>query len=342
VYRILLIAAGTLVLAVTGLACSAIVRKAVRQFRLRRRLELESAVRGRLLELVAEEGDPPARPLTRSAARCETRVAWELLRKLRGDARVPLSELLDQRGELARARRRTRTRGGVGRARAASLLGDAADGAALPDLVKLLSDRDPEVRRIAVRSLGQLGAPEAVPDLLATLHGGHACSPTVIAEALMEIGAVAHPELRIGLGSPEPAQREIAALVLGLTGALDATDDLTGLLAYDPDAAVRRRAGEALGRLGLPAAVPALSETLAVAATGAEREVAARALARIGDPRASPALARALDDPEPDVAVQAALGLALLDERDLLAARADSPHAREALERLGQREARAA
>lgn len=341
-FRILLIAAGALALALVGLVCAAIARKAFRQYTGRRRAELERTVRGRLLELVADDGPPPARPRARRAARCEARMAWELLQKLRGDARRPLTDLLEQRGELAAARRRTRRPGGVGRAHAAALLGDAGHVAAVPDLIALLSDRDPEVRRAAVRSLGKLGAPEAVPHLLAALHARNACSATVIAEALMEIGVAAHRELQAGLASDMPAQREVAAMVLGLTGALAATDALTDLLARDPHPDVRRRAAEALGRLGLPAPVPVLIESLTAARASPEREAAALALGRIGDPRAGPALALALDDPEPDVAVQAALGLVLLDERGRLTARSDSPHAREALERLDQTGALAA
>jgi hypothetical protein len=51
----------------------------------------------------------------------------------------------------------------VHRLRAAEVLGALAVPDGVPDLLRRLDDRNHDVRRAAVRALGRIGAPEAVP-----------------------------------------------------------------------------------------------------------------------------------------------------------------------------------
>ena len=299
-----------------------------------RRERMEAVLRPRLLELAIDPGAGLPAAGSRRQRRCETRLAWEFLRRLRGDARRPLIELLEVRGEIRRARRRTRHPGGVVRARAAALLGDTGDRDSVAAVVRLLGDRDATVRRTAARTLGQIGDPAAIPPLLHALGAARRISTTVIAEALMEIGAAGHDALVAGLRDGSAIERRIAAAVLGLTGAVAAVSDLAGVAAGDGDPGARAAAVEALGRIGLTGGERTLERVLASGRPVAERAAAAEALGRIGDPDAIAVLAAAVDDPDEPVARAAAAALAVLGAEAELALRARQAVAAEQLERL--------
>lgn len=330
----LLWSAGVLSGVLVALVAAAAGRKGVRAVLRARRDALEALLRPRLMALAVDSNERVPHAGSRRVRRCQIRLAWELLRRVRGDARRPLVELLEQLGEIARARRRTRHPGAVMRARAATLLGDVGDRAAVGQLVRLLADRDATARRAAAVALGQIGDPAAVPALLRALAGVRRISATVIAEALMEIGARGHEPLVAGLRAGSATERRIAATVLGLTGAVAAVSDLAGAARGDPDPGVRAGAIEALGRIGLSGGEHALAQTLGSSGVGAERAAAAAALGRIGDPAAIPLLAAALDDPDEPVARAAASALVLLGADAELAIRVDRPVAVEQLERL--------
>ncbi len=98
---------------------------------------------------------------------------------------------------------------------------------ARPDLVALLTDPAPRVRRRAALAIGRVGRPEGVAPLVATL------------------------------GDAEPEVRQMSAFALGLLGDESAAGPL--LLALDdPSPLVQGRAAEALGRLGVPGAAAAV------------------------------------------------------------------------------------
>jgi HEAT repeats len=154
---ILIALAGLLAL----LAGATILCKAWRYWSEHRRVRLETALRPKLFAFLAEDAPDPTHFLPDS--RRELRV-WELLAaglltKLRGEDRRALTGLLEANGALDRARARTRHRSPVWRARAAELLGASGLDAALPDLRRLLRDRDRDVRAAAVRAIGKLGCP---------------------------------------------------------------------------------------------------------------------------------------------------------------------------------------
>lgn len=196
-----------------------------------------------------------------------------------------------------------------------------------PDLVALLTDAEPRVRRRAALAVGRVGLPEGVPPLTGLL-------------------ADADPEVR-----------QMAAFALGLIGEASASAALTQALT-DASPLVRGRAAEALGQIGAkesaaaigtlaaelarhpavaamtpddetwPAAAEAEAFKLALFALvrlGAYEPLAgavlngdapvtawwpvAYALQRIGDPRALPALRRLAAGPGKYTAAFAARGI---------------------------------
>ena len=109
--------------------------------------------------------------------------------------------------------------------------------AAATDLRRLLSDKDPESRRIAAKVLGQIGdlAFEAVPELTKALSDSNSSVRAAAAQALGAMG-------KSGKGA-------LAQLLRSIT---------------DPDAGVREAVAEAIKKIGPPAKddVPKLAELL--------------------------------------------------------------------------------
>ena len=97
-----------------------------------------------------------------------------------------------------------------------------------PDLVTLLSDPEPQLRRRAALAIGRVGLPEGVEPLMAALSDS---------------------ELEV---------RQMSAFALGLIGSSSAGDALVAALS-DPEPLVRGRASEALGRIGLVGSAPSIS-----------------------------------------------------------------------------------
>ena len=96
-----------------------------------------------------------------------------------------------------------------------------------PDLVALLSDSEPQLRRRAALALGRVGLSEGVDPLTSAL------------------------------GDPEVEVRQMSAFALGLIGDSAATQALVGALG-DPEPIVQGRAAEALGRIGAVEAADAI------------------------------------------------------------------------------------
>ena len=97
-----------------------------------------------------------------------------------------------------------------------------------PDLVRLLADPEPQLRRRAALALGRVGLPEGAPPLVAAL------------------------------GDPEPEVRQMAAFGLGLIGDTATAGALVAAL-DDPMPIVQGRAAEALGRIGAVDRAPAIA-----------------------------------------------------------------------------------
>ncbi len=209
---------------------------------------------------------------------------------------------------------------------------------ALPRLLAVLKDPNPEQRRTAAQSLGKIARKEAVPALVDALCDPDAGVRRHAAWALGMIGEDAVGLDRSPLSSllfdPDPGVREAAAMALGLTGdtqvgielllermsepgtpsdskrlaatalggmeARPAVPALTKLLA-DRDARVRRWAVAALGEIADQETVAPLSKVLAKDTDPGVRVEAAFRLGKFGGEAARPALAAALKDANADV-----------------------------------------
>jgi HEAT repeat protein/cyclophilin family peptidyl-prolyl cis-trans isomerase len=101
-----------------------------------------------------------------------------------------------------------------------------------PDLVRMLSDQEPRVRRRAALAIGHVGLADGVQPLLALL------------------------------ADPDPEVRQMAAFALGLIGDARARDRLVAALA-DPSPLVQGSAAEALGLIGDAAAADAIGRFVA-------------------------------------------------------------------------------
>lgn len=250
--------------------------------------------------------------LRRAEQRTLTDVAYEFLTKVSGVGRAALVDLLTERGVGADATRRLARLGAVGRARAASILGQLEDPASVEPLVRRLDDRDPEVRFVAARALGQLRDARAVDPLLASLTARRALPASSVAMWVLAIGPTAVAPLRDKLAGSEPLTRAMAAELLGHLGALEATDDLIREL-QSAEEVTRARAARSLGRIGSPRAVAPMLAVLADGDCGVElRRSVVEAMGDIEDPSTLDALEALVGDADHVVARAAANGLVRL------------------------------
>lgn len=233
-------------------------------------------------------------------------------RRLRGESRAQLAEFFEESGAVERQRDTLRRGRGWKRATAAFSLGDMGAPSAVPDLITALDDRDQAVRISAARSLGVIGAPEAVPplvdglaaDRLPWLMGGH---------ALISIGSASAPALREHAAAEFSPVRARAIELLGFVG--DAGDAHAVLGALSSESAdLRERAARALGRLGARDAVEALRHALADPVPAAAAAAAA-SLGAIGDRGAVDDLLELARTGRHDPARAAAQAAASLDPR---------------------------
>jgi HEAT repeat protein len=261
-----------------------------------------------------------------------------MLGKVRGEAYAALVSVFERRGAAARATRDVRRRDPVRRARAAEVLGNLSRRDAVPLLVRLLGDGDPDVRIVAARALGTVGDPAAAPHLLASLAARRTVPSHQVAQAVARLGVVAQPAVVDALGHPDESVRAVAAEVLGLIGAAGATSRVEAVLRDDPSLEVRVRAARTLGRLGTRTALDPLRGALSPTQPPALRAEAARALGELGTPVSTGALGALLGDPQYQVAHHAARSLLRLGPpgREALSAAlagtgTAAAHAREAL-----------
>ena len=166
---------GLLRLAFLALLGGVAAARALRQWLDQRRERLAAVPRRALLAYLADGGpEDELAPLVQMPGpqwRALEPSATALLAKVRGETREALVTLFERRGMGDRALRDLSRRARVRRARAAELLGSLGRHDAVPALAALLTDRDPEVRLVAIRALGRIGDPAATAPLLSTLAG---------------------------------------------------------------------------------------------------------------------------------------------------------------------------
>jgi HEAT repeats len=308
-----LLGLSALVVLLVGSIAAARVLRARRIARSRR---LSEPVRPLLMELIA--GEPTEQQAAAKRLSLLDAATWRavepsvvaLLGKVRGEGGRGVVSLLERQGVLAAAERDLVRRGAVRRAAAAELLGAAGQDTAVDRLVTLLHDRTAEVRLVAARALGRIGAPRAAGPLVTALGEGRV-PVQVAAQALLRIGAPAGPALTAALDSPSPLVRVTAVEILGRVGAVGAFAQLGERLQHD-DVPVRARAATAVGRLGLPRALEVLVRATAADQAPTVRVAAVRALGELGAPGAVEHLTPLLGDADPSVAGEAGPALAAL------------------------------
>jgi HEAT repeat protein len=239
-----------------------------------------------------------------------TALVRSLLPTVRGAERERLSEILEGTGVVNAALRDLHSRSAVRRARAGDLLGLASINRAVPELMRLLRDRDVDVRRTAARALGFIGDAAAVPALLATVDAARSVPYNTTTMALLRMGSDAHEPLIEGLRAGSQKARAVCAEILGLRGSVAALPALTAAIHPWESLEVRIRAARALGRIGVPGSVDALAALMRSEEPLPLRAVTTRALGQIGGRRTVTLLRDALDAPEHIVALNAARALA--------------------------------
>lgn len=290
--------------------CSTIVFRAGRITMASRTQKRHSELRRLLVELtLGERLNAQASQLSSYKLSDLDELSQAIATKIKGEAKQTIVDLLEERGSIDKAIRRTRNLGAIGRCRAASLLGNLAIDRSRGALEELLKDRNREVRVQAARALGNIGDPRSVPAILNCLDSRRNSLPFGVAiVALSKIGISGTQYLIDALSGRGEKQRGACAEILGLLNAIRAIPSLIDQYHSDESTDVKIRCARALGRIGSPKALGALlkgleSENLSI------RLVTCRALAQIGHRDAIPYLATMVEQAEFQLSRIAALSL---------------------------------
>jgi HEAT repeat protein len=238
-------------------------------------------------------------------------MATRLLENLRGPAQARLADLFERRGVTAQAIHDTRSHRPAVRAQAAEILGQLRHEPAVPELCRLLRDRNRDVRQVATRALGRIGDSAAVLPLMETLGSDRPVPKHITAQAVFRLGPSAVPALAAAVDHVDPGVREVAIETLGMAGGYEAAPGIIRALRDDDVADVRVRAARALGTLGLPSAVEPLLEVTR-AGEPAVREAAVHALGGLGSAAVVLRMRELLSDPAYQVGRAAAQSLLAL------------------------------
>lgn len=145
----------------------------------------------------------------------------------------------------------------------AQVLGAMKDPGGTNALIQLLAaDVPADVRRQAIRSLGQQQSPQATDALTALLGKTETSLSTAAADALVEIGPPATSRVLELLTAADQEAAISAADILGRIGDHRAVAPLVELLQKHEDDGLRWSAAEALGRIGHPQAIKPLVKAL--------------------------------------------------------------------------------
>jgi len=291
----------------------------------------EAEARLRPIALALVDGEPVAGELESRDALRVAALLSRYARWLNRDARRNAASFFEQLNAVDDAMLELRARRPWRRATAAFALGDMGSPRAVPALVASLDDPSRDVRAAATRSLGRLGAAEAVEPLVHALASGH-LPHGVAGEALLAVGADALPSLRRLERESDATVRAAAVELVGLLGNASDAPLLVERL-RDTSAEVRAKAARALGRLGAGDAASALRAGLDDRIPFV-RAAAANALGIVGDEEAVPALLHIARTDRFEVARAAARALARIDPSRTRAAADESPHLREATDLL--------
>lgn len=233
------------------------------------------------------------------------------LRAASDERRAALLEAAREVGGTDVLFRSTRRRAPWRRALAVRTLGLLGAEEAVPVLTERLSDRSRHVREAAVRALGRIGDPRALPSLADFFARPGRAGSGIVYEALLALGPPSAPVFEEGLASSDEAVRVTSCFGVAAVLAPETARPLLERMLDDPAAPVRVAACGMLGRLG----GEQLPESLTRTAGDEQRSVrraAVSALAAYDDPHALSTLLAALDDPDRDVALRAGESLVRL------------------------------
>ena len=239
----------------------------------------------------------------------------EALAGLPPDVAERVREAIRHSGLAGREVALLRHRSAARRIEGCRFAGRMGDTGAVPLLVGRLRDRDPAVRREAIRALGELRAVEAVGDIAEAVEAMGEWGNLLLVMALIRMGPESASRIADLLGvSKSPAMTKA---LLQVTSRLGVTPDpaMIRALAAHPDPEIRVEAVRVLG------AIVADGESSSVCLGAMDdpewpvRALAAWSLGRVGDERAIARLARAMGDPAYWVRHHAAEAMAALGER---------------------------
>ncbi|OGH61416.1 MAG: hypothetical protein A3G34_05385 [Candidatus Lindowbacteria bacterium RIFCSPLOWO2_12_FULL_62_27] len=224
--------------------------------------------------------------------------------------RARLKKFCDETGLSAVFLKDLKSAGGWTRARAALLCGYAGLAESIPTLLGLLKDKDPLVAYDSARSIGMLGDPEVIREVVAVVCRQKGWSRAKIIELLLEFGpGVAMETLRQFLsGRVAPNWLQPMIEIMGHFRVVEARPALEAVARGDDDT-LKFAAIRALGRIGLPASDWVL-RTCLISPTPKIRQGAAEALGMCMATGAAPDLVELLSDR--DVAVRQAAAGALM------------------------------
>lgn len=140
---------------------------------------------------------------------------------------------------------------------------------ALEDLIEVMSDKEPSVRRFAIALLRPLKEPRILDGLEMAFYDNNYDVSEIALEALIEFGEKALPILTEALGSPTEWLRTKAVIGLGEIGGDQAVIHLLEMLG-DESPTVRKETIEALKMLKDARALPTLS---AIATDRKDKEI---------------------------------------------------------------------
>jgi HEAT repeat protein len=280
-----------------------------RSQKFRKALDDQAAlVKAAVLKALAKSGDRSVLPLLEQGLKDEQ--AAVRLASAAGLAVRGRSEAWEQVRRVARSMNQTHPEE---RATALRLLGEMKDPKALPVLLDALGDRQPSIRGAAAAALGDLGRVETLPRLQQMLQDKIPAVRTSAAISLGELGDhAAVPPLKDALGDSNPVvQAAVVSALLRLHEPIGTVAPVIRRLSQQQDPGIRAAAGKALGRAdgkNVEAAVEFLGALLEDPIPR-PRIAAARSLGHIGGSEALPLLKHILHDE--DDAVRATAGGAL-------------------------------
>ena len=202
--------------------------------------------------------------------------------RIGGQGRAGLTDLYARMGYLAAAAEALSSRRWWRRVEGCVAIGLAGNRSMAARVRPLLSDRREAVRIAAARALARIDAPDAAPEIIATLSGASEWGAARLADMVAGMGTPAFEHVKKAIEEcGNPAQRARLVDVIGKIGDIRGVPLLIGLL-NEPDREIRIRAAKASGVVSDPGSAAALVRALGDDSWEV-RAQAAKSLGRIGD-----------------------------------------------------------